>query len=112
MQQQEALQLEAMIEQCLWTCVELYEEELYADMSRHFAALLAHLQRLRYIDYSFHVLVDVETCLPQARLLLQSLQHAQARKTSKRKLLTHRQILRIWLRQHEAFTHHFLPATF
>lgn len=107
-----AQQLETAIEQCLWTCIELYEDELYADMARHFAQLLAELQHIHYIDYSFRVLVDPETCLPQARLLLRSLQHAQARKTSKRKLLTHRQILRIWLRQHKAFAHDFLPATF
>ena len=112
MQQQTAEQLETMIEHCLWTCIELYEEELYADMSRHFAQLLAELQRMHYIDYSFRVLVAPEACLPQARLLLQSLQHAEARKTSKRKLLTHRQILRIWLRQHRAFVHDLLPATF
>lgn len=58
-----AQQLETAIEQCLWTCIELYEDELYADMAHHFAQLLAELQHIHYIDYSFRVLVDPETCL-------------------------------------------------
>lgn len=112
MEQHNAQQLEHHIEQCLWTCIELYEQERYADMSQHFAALLAAVQRAGYINYSFDVLVPIEQCLPHAQLLLQSLQQAKARKTRKQKLLTHRQILRVWLRQHKAFSHHYLPATF
>lgn len=112
MEQCAALQLERDIEQCLLTCIELYEDELYAQMSTTFSTLLAQLQRAQYIDYTFAVLVNTDACLPQARLLLKSLQHAQARKTHKRKLLTHRQILRVWLRQHKAFSYEFLPNTF
>ena len=112
MEQCAALQLERDIEQCLLTCIELYEEERYVQMATTFSVLLAQLQREQYIDYAFAVLVEPDACLPQARLLLQSLQHAQARKTHKRKLLTHRQILRVWLRQHKAFSYEFLPNTF
>lgn len=95
MEQCAALQLERDIEQCLWTCIELYEEERYVQMATTFSVLLAQLQREQYIDYAFAVLVEPDACLPQARLLLQSLQHAQARKTHKRKLLTHLSLIHI-----------------
>lgn len=112
MQQHDAQQLEYDIEQCLWTCIELYEQERYADMSQHFATLLASVQRIGYINYAFDVLVPLEQCLPQAQLLLKSLQQAKGRKAHKQKLLTHRQILRVWLRQHKVFSYDYLPTMF
>ncbi|OCS82348.1 hypothetical protein [Caryophanon tenue] len=105
-------QLERDIEDVFYRCLELDADDAQYKMSQSFASLLPKLQQIGYIDRSLTILVQPETCAPQARLLLQSLQKAHARKTRKRQLLTHRQIIRVWLRQHQSYTHEYLPTTF
>ena len=71
-------QLERDIEDVFYRCLELDADDAQYKMSQSFASLLPKLQQIGYIDRSLTILVQPETCAPQARLLLQSLQKTAA----------------------------------
>ena len=77
-----------------------------------FAKLLASLQKAQLIDFNLDILVETSQCLPQTKMLLESLLEAKRRSSRSRKLLTHRNILKIWLRKNKKFRVNYLPTTF
>ena len=104
--------LEAEIEQTLYTLIDLELEENFPEMNTRFAQLLAKVQAAQLIDYKLDVLVDPQGLATETCTLLQSLIEAKARSQKRQRLLTHRMILKIWLRKNQRFMTEFLPQMF
>ncbi len=104
--------LEKEIEDALYRLMELEVEEEMIEMGRLFAGLLASVQSAGLIDFNLDVLVEPQECLPETRMLLESLLDVKRRFQRRRKLLTHRDILKIWLRKNNRFKAEFLPGMF
>ncbi|MCH7321275.1 transketolase [Solibacillus sp. MA9] len=104
--------IEKEVEQALFTCIDLKIEENYIAMGQEFAKILAQLQKHDFISPTLKVIVEPESCLTETRILLESLQEAQRRHTSRGKLLTHRQILNVWLRKNVHYQREILPGSF
>ncbi|MGE7024275.1 transketolase [Solibacillus cecembensis] len=104
--------LEKEIEDAIIRMSKLQQEDDYAEMSRQFAELLASLQRHQLIDTSLQLLVEPAQCLHETKMLLESLQEAQQRQHRKKRLLTHRQILQLWLRKNIHYQREYLPKLF
>ncbi|MEC1179721.1 hypothetical protein P9B03_14570 [Metasolibacillus meyeri] len=104
--------LELEIKQTLDILIHLALEEKHAEMNSSFAKLLAKVQARDLIDYQLNVLVEPQTCSTETCLLLQSLQEAKSKPRKRHKLLTHRMILKIWLRKNPLFRKEFLPQMF
>ncbi|WP_342471863.1 hypothetical protein MHH70_14995 [Metasolibacillus sp. FSL H7-0170] len=113
--QQTAEQLQALeleIIQTLDMLIHLAIEEKHAEMNIAFAKLLAKVQEASLIDYQLNILVEPQAYATETCLLLQSLQEAKSKPHKRRKLLTHRMILKIWLRKNQLFRKEFLPQMF
>jgi hypothetical protein len=104
--------LEKEIEDTLFRLMELEVEERIIEMGQIFAQLLASVQRAGLINFTLDVLVEPDKCLPETRMLLESLLDVKRRFQRRRKLLTHRDILKIWLRKNSRFKSEFLPGMF
>ncbi|MGE7910452.1 hypothetical protein [Lysinibacillus xylanilyticus] len=104
--------LEAEIEQTLNTLINLELEENFPEMNTRFAKLLAKVQAVQLIDYKLDVLVDPQAFATETCILLQSLIEAKSRPLKRQRLLTHRMILKIWLRKNQRFMNEFLPQMF
>lgn len=104
--------LEKEIEHTLFQLMELEVDEQSGQMSQLFAKLLASVQTAGLISYTLDVLVDPHDQLPETKALLESLQDMKRRFTRRRKLLTHRDILKIWLRKNSRFKSEYLPQMF
>lgn len=104
--------VEKEVENTLYQCIDLKIEEDYIAMGQVFAKALALLQQHQLISTTLQVIIEPENCLPETRILLESLQEAQKRHVSRRKLLTHRQILNIWLRKNQHYQREILPSFF
>lgn len=105
-------ELEAEIEHTLHILIELNLKDAYAEMSRHFAKLLSSLQAAHLIDYTLEVLVEPTLYASETQILLNSLIEAKTKPNQRHKLLTHRMILKIWLRKNQRFTNEYLPQLF
>ena len=110
--EQHLIALEKEVEYTLFQLMELEVEEEIVEMAHVFGVLLSALQKAELIDLKMQVLVDPETQLPETKLLLQSLIEVRNRFFRRRKLLTHRDILKIWLRKNKQFKADFLPFMF
>lgn len=111
--EQEMLELvEKEVEQTFFTCIDFNMEEDYIAMVQAFAEILTLLKKQNLISASLKVSANPVDCLPETRILLESLQEAQHRHSSRRKLLTHRQILNVWLRKNAHFQREILPGFF
>ena len=99
---------------CCSGCILMFEslEDSMAEMGQMFARLLATVQSAGLIDFNLNVLVEPQECLPETRMLLESLLDVKRRFQRRRKLLTHRDILKIWLRKNNRFKAEFLPGMF
>lgn len=106
------LSLEKEIEQSLFELMELELDEQSAQMSQLFAKLLASVQSEGLISYTLDVLVEPAEQPPETRVLLESLFDVKRRYARRRKLLTHRDILKIWLRKNSRFKTDYLPRMF
>ncbi|MEG0472398.1 MAG: transketolase [Solibacillus sp.] len=104
--------LEKEIESAIIRMSELQQDDQYAEMSKKFAELLASLQQHQLIDSSLKILVEPAQCLHETKILLESLQEVQQRQHRKKRLLTHRQILQLWLRKNIHYQREFLPKLF
>ncbi|ATP39666.1 transketolase [Solibacillus sp. R5-41] len=104
--------LEKEIEDAIICISVLQQEDHYAEMSKQFAKLLASLQQHQLITASLKLLVEPAQCLHETKILLESLQEAQQRQYRKKRLLTHRQILQLWLRKNINYQREFLPKLF
>lgn len=104
--------LEKEIEDSLFRLMELEVEERIVEMGQLFAKLLASAQSAGLINFALDVLVEPVECLPETRMLLESLLDVKKRFQRRRKLLTHRDILKIWLRKNDRFKSEFLPTMF
>ncbi|MER2037006.1 MAG: transketolase [Solibacillus sp.] len=104
--------VEREVEQTLWQCIELKIEEDYVGMGRLFAKLLALLQQHRFISPTLKIIENPQHCLSETAILLESLEETQKRYCSRGKLLTHRQILNVWLRKNERYKREILPNFF
>ncbi|MFJ7736535.1 hypothetical protein ACIQ2D_09335 [Lysinibacillus sp. NPDC097287] len=104
--------LEAEITHTLHTLIDLEFEEAYSEMSTQFAKLLASVQAANLIDYKLDVLVNPELFATETQILLKSLIEAKTRPNNRHRLLTHRMILKIWLRKNQRFTNEYLPQMF
>lgn len=104
--------LEVEIEHTLHTLINLEIENVYSEMSKHFAKLLASVQSVNLIDYKLDVLVEPELFATETQILLKSLMEAKTRPNNRHKLLTHRMILKVWLRKNQRFTNEYLPQMF
>ncbi|MER2105848.1 MAG: hypothetical protein ABS949_02825 [Solibacillus sp.] len=104
--------LEKEIEHILFQLMELELDEQSAEMSQLFAKLLAAVQAEGLISYTLDVLVEPADCLPETQALLESLLDVKRRYARRRKLLTHRDILKIWLRKNSRFKTEYLPQMF
>ncbi|MCL1696817.1 hypothetical protein [Lysinibacillus sp. BPa_S21] len=104
--------LEAEIEQTLYTLIDLELEENFPEMNTRFAQLLTKVQATKLIDYKLDVLVDPQDFAAETFTLLQCLIEAKARPRKRQSLLTHRMILKIWLRKNQRFMNEFLPQMF
>lgn len=104
--------LEAEITHTLHTLIDLELEDAYSDMSKHFAKLLASVQAANLIDNKLDVLVEPELFATETQILLKSLMEAKTRPNHRHRLLTHRMILKIWLRKNKRFTNEYLPQMF
>ncbi len=104
--------LENEIEDSLFRLMELEVEESIVEMGQLFAKLLASVQSAGLINFALDVLVEPDECLPETRMLLESLLDVKKRFQRRRKLLTHRDILKIWLRKNDRFKSEFLPIMF
>lgn len=104
--------LEAEIEQTLNTLISLELEENFPEMNTRFAQLLTKVQAAQLIDYKLDVLVDPQAFATETCILLQSLIEAKSRPHKRQRLLTHRMILKIWLRKNQRFMNEFLPQMF
>ncbi|MFL1998579.1 hypothetical protein [Lysinibacillus irui] len=105
-------ELEVEIEHTLYELIDLELEENYAAMNTRFAQLLTKVQAAQLIDYKLDVLVEPEAFATETCILLQSLLEAKERPNKRHRLLTHRMILKIWLRKNQRFTKEFLPQMF
>ena len=108
----EQLEIEIEIEHTLFDLMQLEVDEKVYEMSQVFARLLASVEKSGIIDSKLNVLVEPEEMLPETKSLLLSLQEVKRRYTRRRKLLTHRDYLKIWLRMNTRFKHEFLPGMF
>ncbi|WP_431029906.1 hypothetical protein [Lysinibacillus sp. LZ02] len=106
------IELEKEIEYTLYQLMELEVEEEIVQMSQIFAKLLTSVQAAQLIDYKLDVLIDPSQCLPETKILLESLMEVKSRFNRRRKLLTHRDILKVWLRKNATFKSEFLPRMF
>ena len=104
--------LEKEIEHVLYELIALEVEEEIMDMTKRFAGLLASVQKAGLIDFNLDVLVDPIQYPPQTMSLLESLLEAKKRYSRRGKLLTHRDILKIWLRKNKVFKTNYLPGMF
>jgi len=104
--------LETEIEQTLYTLIDLELEENFQEMNSLFSKLLAKVQAAQLIDYKLDVLVDPQLFATETIILLRSLIEAKARPHKRQRLLTHRMILKIWLRKNQRFMKEFLPQMF
>lgn len=104
--------LEAEIEHTLHILIDLNFEEAYSEMSTHFAKLLSSLQAANLIDYKLDVLVEPALFASETQILLNSLIEAKSKPNKRHKLLTHRMILKIWLRKNQRYTNEYLPQMF
>lgn len=104
--------LEAEIEHTLHILIDLNFEDAYSEMSKHFAKLLSSLQAANLIDYKLDVLVKPELYATETQILLKSLIEAKAKPSKRHKLLTHRMILKIWLRKNHRYINEYLPQMF
>ncbi|MFJ7646727.1 hypothetical protein ACIQ1H_04210 [Lysinibacillus sp. NPDC097279] len=104
--------LEAEIKHTLYTLIDLELNESYQEMTAHFAKLLAKVQAAQLIDYKLNVLVDPQAYGTETCILLESLLEAKNRPNKRHQLLTHRIILKIWLRKNRHFLNDFLPQMF
>ena len=104
--------VEKEVENTLYQCIDFNIEENYIAMGQEFAKVLALLQEHRFITPSLQIITDPEQCPTETRILLESLQEAQRRHASRRKLLTHRHILNVWLRKNQYFQREVLPGFF
>lgn len=104
--------LETEIEQTLYTLIDLELEENFQEMNSLFSKLLAKVQAAQLIDYKLDVLVDPQIFTTETSILLQSLIEAKARPHKRQRLLTHRMVLKIWLRKNQRFMKEFLPQMF
>lgn len=111
-EQEQEIALEKEVTATLFRLMELEVEEELAEMSHQFAKLLAAVQARGLINFKLDVLVEPESCLPETKLLLESLLDVKHRYARRRKLLTHRDILKIWLRKNSRFKSEFLPRMF
>lgn len=104
--------VEKEVENTLYQCIDLKIGDDYVGMSQSFARLLATLQHHQFISPTLAVLVEPSSCLKETGILLESLQETQQRHKSRHKLLTHRQILNVWLRKNEHYKREVLPRFF
>lgn len=104
--------LEAEIEQTLHILLDLHLEDAYSEMSKHLAKLLSSLQAANLIDYKLDVLVDPDLLAKETQTLLNSLVEAKSKPNKRHRLLTHRMILKIWLRKNHRYTNEYLPQMF
>ncbi|MDM5233950.1 MULTISPECIES: hypothetical protein [Lysinibacillus] len=104
--------LETEIEQTLYTLIDLELEENFQEMNSLFSKLLAKVQAAQLIDYKLDVLVDPQLFATETSILLRSLIEAKARPHKRQRLLTHRMVLKIWLRKNQRFMKEFLPQMF
>ncbi len=104
--------LEAEIKHTLYTLINLELNESYQEMTAHFAKLLAKVQAAHLIDYKLNVLVDPQAYGTETCILLESLLEAKNRPNKRHQLLTHRIILKIWLRKNRHFLNDLLPQMF
>ena len=104
--------VEKEVEQALFTCIDLKIEEDYITMGQVFSKVLALLQKHELINATLTTIVEPENCLAETRILLESLQEARKRHSSRGKLLTHRQILNVWLRKNAIYQREILPGFF
>ncbi|MEK5232249.1 hypothetical protein MHB42_10810 [Lysinibacillus sp. FSL K6-0232] len=104
--------LEAEITHTLSILIDLAFDENYSEMHQHFAPLLAKMQTAQLIDYKLDVLVDPQVFATETRILLLSLREAKTRTQKRHKLLTHRILLKIWLRKNERYLQEVLPQMF
>ncbi|MEK4229045.1 hypothetical protein [Solibacillus sp. FSL H8-0538] len=110
--EQRLIALEKEVEDVLFRLMELEVIEEIAEMSFVFAGLLASLQEHELISFKLDMLVNPENCYPETKLLLESLHEVKERYYRRRKLLTHRDILKIWLRKNSRYKSEFLPTMF
>ena len=104
--------LEKEIEHVLYELIVLEVEEEIVEMTKRFAKLLASVQKAGLINFNLDVLVDPIQYPPQTMSLLESLLEAKKRHRRRGKLLTHRDILKIWLRKNKVFKTNYLPGMF
>ncbi|GLC89175.1 hypothetical protein [Lysinibacillus piscis] len=104
--------LEVELAAAIQQLIHLELEENYAEMNQYFARLLAKLQAAQLIDYKLDVLVEPQAFTTEICLLLESLQEAKKKPHKRHGLLTHRHILKIWLRKHPQLMKEFLPQLF
>ena len=104
--------LEAEIKETLNILLDLHLEDAYSEMSKYLAKLLSSLQAANLIDYKLDVLVDPAVFDGETKTLLNSLIEAKSKPNRRHKLLTHRKILKIWLRKNARYTNEFLPQMF
>ncbi|MEK5184670.1 transketolase [Solibacillus sp. FSL W7-1324] len=104
--------VEKEVENTLYQCIDFNIEENYIAMGQQFAKVLALLQEHGLISPALKVITDPAYCMTETRILLESLQEAQRRHASRRKLLTHRHILNVWLRKNQYFQREVLPGFF
>jgi hypothetical protein len=105
-------QIEKEVEHTLLQLIDLKKEDDYIGMSKLFAKLLATLQYHQLISPTLEVLIDPTLGLTETSILLESLQETQQRHRSRHKLLTHRQILNVWLRKNTRYKRDILPGFF
>ena len=101
--------LEAEIEHTLYTLIDLELDEAYQEMTTQFAKLLAKVQAAHLIDYKLDVLVEPRDYATETCILLEE---AKNRPNKRHQLLTHRIILKIWLRKNRHFIDELLPQMF
>lgn len=111
-EEQQWVILEKEVEDVLFRLMALEVEEEIVEMSQLFSSLLVTLQEYGLINFMLDVLINPESCYPETKLLLESLQEVKGRYYRRRKLLTHRDILKIWLRKNIRFKSEFLPTMF
>ena len=109
----EALEaLEKEIEHTLFQLMDLEAEENIIEMGEVFRKLLMKLEHHGLINRAVEVIVDLQQMQPETKLLLESLTEARAKKRRKLKLITHRDIIKIWLRKNKTFRQEYLPMFF
>ncbi|MFJ7666290.1 hypothetical protein ACIQXI_04240 [Lysinibacillus sp. NPDC097195] len=104
--------LEAEIEHTLYRLIDLQQDEAYQEMTTCFAQLLAKVQAAQLIDTKLDVLVEPQAYATETCILLESLLEAKNRPNKRQQLLTHRMILKIWLRKNRHFLNNLLPQMF